>query len=230
MAWENNNDRLCKHPRQAVSALSQNLDILSLWRPRILFSQSSPVIYTCPPCGLSTHSLSPVSLSSILGTIPNPRVPAANTFSTPKSPFALHAVSPFPNYPIRFNPLGAQGWHVCYPNKGRKWFDCAECHYEQEPHALAKSSDMVACPSPSPCFHSPYTYDMYILLHFEYGRFWQYRHSPAKNARNVSGKTHRSLKRGIYPPLVPYIRLICLLLKYANTLLLNQWRILPALR
>ena len=26
---------------------------------------------------------------------------------------------------------------------GRKWFDCAECHQEQESHQLAKSSEMV---------------------------------------------------------------------------------------
>ena len=28
---------------------------------------------------------------------------------------------------------------------GRKWFDCAECHMEQEDHPLLQKFDMVRC-------------------------------------------------------------------------------------
>ncbi|KAJ5222125.1 uncharacterized protein N7469_011012 [Penicillium citrinum] len=35
----------------------------------------------------------------------------------------------------------------------RKWFDCAECHQEQESHQLAKSSEMIfACKKCKKCF------------------------------------------------------------------------------
>ncbi|PLN85458.1 hypothetical protein BDW42DRAFT_160505 [Aspergillus taichungensis] len=35
----------------------------------------------------------------------------------------------------------------------RKWFDCAECHMEQESHALKKSPEMVfACKKCKKCF------------------------------------------------------------------------------
>ncbi|KAA8642900.1 uncharacterized protein ATNIH1004_009661 [Aspergillus tanneri] len=38
-------------------------------------------------------------------------------------------------------------------NSGRKWFDCAECHQEQESHALAKATEMVfACKKCKKCF------------------------------------------------------------------------------
>ncbi|KAJ4562457.1 hypothetical protein HRR86_005174 [Exophiala dermatitidis] len=33
------------------------------------------------------------------------------------------------------------------PRKGRKWFDCAECHAESEDHPLLQSFDMVMAPS-----------------------------------------------------------------------------------
>ncbi|KKK17653.1 hypothetical protein P175DRAFT_0248995 [Aspergillus ochraceoroseus IBT 24754] len=35
----------------------------------------------------------------------------------------------------------------------RKWFDCAECHHEQETHPLAKSAEMIfACKKCKKCF------------------------------------------------------------------------------
>lgn len=29
--------------------------------------------------------------------------------------------------------------------QGRKWYDCAECHHEQEDHQLLQKFDMVCC-------------------------------------------------------------------------------------
>ncbi|EAW14899.1 CHY zinc finger protein [Aspergillus clavatus NRRL 1] len=40
----------------------------------------------------------------------------------------------------------------------RKWFDCAECHQEQEPHPLAKSTEMIfACKKCKKCFRKDAT-------------------------------------------------------------------------
>lgn len=39
------------------------------------------------------------------------------------------------------------------PRPGRKWFDCAECHAEQESHPLTQSFDMTfACKKCKKCF------------------------------------------------------------------------------
>lgn len=36
---------------------------------------------------------------------------------------------------------------------GRKWFDCAECHYESEDHELLKRDEMIfACKKCKKCF------------------------------------------------------------------------------
>ncbi|KAL9042683.1 MAG: hypothetical protein Q9180_000428 [Flavoplaca navasiana] len=40
-----------------------------------------------------------------------------------------------------------------YIEKGRKWFDCAECHAEQEDHSLLQQLDMTfACKKCKKCF------------------------------------------------------------------------------
>ncbi|KAH1384673.1 hypothetical protein KXV31_004955 [Aspergillus fumigatus] len=41
---------------------------------------------------------------------------------------------------------------------GRKWFDCAECHLEQETHPLTKSTEMTfACKKCKKCFRKDAT-------------------------------------------------------------------------
>ncbi|KAL4894850.1 hypothetical protein BDV59DRAFT_200646 [Aspergillus ambiguus] len=48
--------------------------------------------------------------------------------------------------------------HAHQPNPGRKWFDCAECHHEQESHTLAKATEMVfACKKCKKCFRKDAT-------------------------------------------------------------------------
>ena len=39
--------------------------------------------------------------------------------------------------------------HSAYDSlgQGRKWFDCAECHAEQEAHALLQTLELVRCPA-----------------------------------------------------------------------------------
>lgn len=58
-----------------------------------------------------------------------------NTFWTPKYQYDRHAVS------VIRRDLRAQGFDQ---SSGRKWFDCAECHAEQENHPLLQSFDMVS--------------------------------------------------------------------------------------
>ncbi|KAJ5641915.1 hypothetical protein N7490_005915, partial [Penicillium lividum] len=69
-----------------------------------------------------------------------------NTSSTPKCLFALLAVRL--TNPRYFAQKLTQNF---FP--GRKWFDCAECHQEQETHALQKAQEMVfACKKCKKCF------------------------------------------------------------------------------
>ncbi|RFU80012.1 zinc finger protein [Trichoderma arundinaceum] len=43
--------------------------------------------------------------------------------------------------------------NIARPSSGRKWFDCAECHQEQESHPLMQSFEMTfACKKCKKCF------------------------------------------------------------------------------
>ena len=99
-----------------------------------------------------------------------------NTSSTPKSPSDLPAVTITP-----------QTTHAILPilksSRGRKWFDCAECHYEQESHPLLQRTDMVRYPDPRAHEAISKAYSPSRPL-------------PAKNAKNASGRKLRSSKRG----------------------------------
>ena len=63
---------------------------------------------------------------------------------------------------------------------GRKWFDCAECHYEQEDHELLQKFEMVH-------LHQSRAFMLFLTDH---------RHSPARSVRNVFERTHKSSRRG----------------------------------
>ena len=67
--------------------------------------------------------------------------------------------------------------------QGQKWFDCAECHHEQEDHDLLQKLDMV---------DSLLTWIRYGLVS-DFNR----RHLHARNVGNVSEKTLRNSRRGI---------------------------------
>lgn len=65
---------------------------------------------------------------------------------------------------------------------GRKWFDCAQCHQEQEDHQLLQTFDLVC--EHRPCSHLtayPYVDDRRLL---------------AKSAKNAFEKMFKSLKIG----------------------------------
>ena len=61
---------------------------------------------------------------------------SVNTYSTPKSLSALLAVGCTDLSGVSHAKLTARP-------QGRKWFDCAECHAEQEDHILLQKLDMV---------------------------------------------------------------------------------------
>lgn len=60
----------------------------------------------------------------------------ANILSTLKSQFVPHAVRLLASFTLYAEP-------VLQAYLGRKWFDCAECHLEQETHSLQQNFDMV---------------------------------------------------------------------------------------
>ena len=81
---------------------------------------------------------------------------------------------------------------------GRKWFDCAECHQEQQDHQLLQKFDMVL-------EHEPTTFLRTLMDYC--------RPSLARNARSAFEKTPKNSKTGVYmerqvsPPRPPISRL-----------------------
>ena len=89
----------------------------------------------------------------------------------PKSPSDLHAVRVSITFTFP---------HVDILLAGRKWFDCAQCHQEQESHQLLQTFDMVSgCDRTSILVPRTEVHD---------------RRLPAKSVKSASGKTYKNLR------------------------------------
>lgn len=73
----------------------------------------------------------------------------ANTSSTPKSQSGHHAVCrSTPGAPQQRSPFDSFVFQ-----SGKKWFDCSECHTEEETHPLLQKFEMIfACKKCKKCF------------------------------------------------------------------------------
>jgi uncharacterized CHY-type Zn-finger protein len=79
--------------------------------------------------------------------------------------------------------------------KGRKWFDCAECHYEQESHPLRQQYEMVGDRPALMGFPMLLEVAPLIMLSTVICPK-KNRRLLARNARSASGKMLRTMMRG----------------------------------